>query len=522
MRNNKILTVLFAASFCFMVFSPSSIRAADVTLTIGNGSGFPGAQDNQVEVSMNNPNNSVSSLQLDITDADNYLICAGCTRDEVRAPYFNCIAQELSGGACRVVMFYIQPGQAIEAGAGAIFTIDYAINGNAPAGECRGLTLAEAKVLDANKNLLEDASVPGQFCFNVCTASSECDDGNACTNDTCETGQCVYACNAPGGDDPCCADPACAAYPVCIDPLDADQDGIPDSGDNCPNIPNADQTNSDTDSRGDACDNCPSVKNEDQADSDADGVGDACDYGLICGDVWPQVPAPGMIGCGDGVVDIFDMVEIIDIILEDEVPSGCQMARGDVPNGLPPYCGNPPGEPNCERDGDIDVFDFLTVTDMTLGKAGCINYCLCGIDTDADGISDDQDTCPLHPNSPILGICLRTMWGKTCLSNEECGTSGLALCSMDQSDNIDCDCKSNFDCDYDVDGTDAARFKADFGRSLFSYPCISQDTCNGDFECDGDVDGTDAADFKRYFGISPFSGYCLACVDGVYQYSCSY
>ena len=26
-------------------------------------------------------------------------------------------------------------------------------------------------------------------------------------------------------------------------------------------------------------------------------------------------------------------------------------------------------------------------------------------------------------------------------------------------------CEGNFDCDQDVDGTDAARFKADFGRS---------------------------------------------------------
>jgi len=143
-------------------------------------------------------------------------------------------------------------------------------------------------------------------------------------------------------------------------------------------------------------------------------------------------------------------------------------------------------------------------------------------DTDQDGIGDACDTCPLHPNSPLLGICFQGMWGKTCLSDEECSTGTLGRCSMDQTDNIRCDCKSNFDCDYDVDGSDAARFKADFGRSLFSNPCISQNPCDGDFECDGDVDGTDAADFKKYFGVTPFSGYCLACVDGVYQYDCSY
>ena len=149
------------------------------------------------------------------------------------------------------------------------------------------------------------------------------------------------------------------------------------------------------------------------------------------------------------------------------------------------------------------------------------SYCDFSCD-DIDGVGDICDNCPLHPNSPLLGICLQMRWGKTCLSDQECSMSGLGVCSMDQSDNIDCDCKANFDCDYDIDGTDAARFKADFGRSLYNHPCINQDSCDGDFECDSDVDGTEAADFKRYFGRSPFSGYCLACVDGVYQYSCSY
>lgn len=32
-------------------------------------------------------------------------------------------------------------------------------------------------------------------------------------------------------------------------------------------------------------------------------------------------------------------------------------------------------------------------------------------------------------------------------------------------------CRGNFDCDEDVDGTDAAVFKASFGRSPFKNPC---------------------------------------------------
>lgn len=148
---------------------------------------------------------------------------------------------------------------------------------------------------------------------------------------------------------------------------------------------------------------------------------------------------------------------------------------------------------------------------------------LCSSDLDDDGIPNNQDNCPLHPNSSMLGICTWYHTGYTCLSDEECGTGGF--CSMDQADDINCDCKANFDCDFDVDGTDAALFKADFGRSPYvSPPCDYYNPCNGDFNCDGDVDGTDAAEFKLYFGIVPFPpyNYCLSCVDGVYQYECSY
>ncbi|UCH87405.1 MAG: thrombospondin type 3 repeat-containing protein, partial [Dehalococcoidia bacterium] len=61
---------------------------------------------------------------------------------------------------------------------------------------------------------------------------------------------------------------------------DTDGDGIPDEVDNCPTVPNTDQTDSDGDGVGDACDNCPTVPNTDQTDSDGDGIGDACEVGL--------------------------------------------------------------------------------------------------------------------------------------------------------------------------------------------------------------------------------------------------
>ncbi|HEX9758169.1 MAG TPA: FG-GAP-like repeat-containing protein [Nitrospiria bacterium] len=77
---------------------------------------------------------------------------------------------------------------------------------------------------------------------------------------------------------------------------DIDGDGVPDREDNCPNLPNPDQSDENGDGDGDVCDqfdqssidfdadgiadfvdNCPSVFNPNQLDSDGDGIGNDCE-----------------------------------------------------------------------------------------------------------------------------------------------------------------------------------------------------------------------------------------------------
>ncbi|RME43756.1 MAG: hypothetical protein D6795_18960, partial [Deltaproteobacteria bacterium] len=55
---------------------------------------------------------------------------------------------------------------------------------------------------------------------------------------------------------------------------DADQDGVLDCLDNCPEDENRRQEDSDDDGVGDVCDNCPTLVNPGQEDSDGDGQGD--------------------------------------------------------------------------------------------------------------------------------------------------------------------------------------------------------------------------------------------------------
>jgi hypothetical protein len=79
------------------------------------------------------------------------------------------------------------------------------------------------------------------------------------------------------------------------------------------------------------------------------------------------------------------------------------------------------------------------------------------------------------------------------------------------------DCNGNFDADDDVDGADAAAFKADFGRNAINSPCEAGSLCNGDIDCDGDVDGSDAAVFKEDFGRGSLNNPCQPCTE-----ACSY
>ncbi len=96
-----------------------------------------------------------------------------------------------------------------------------------------------------------------------------------------------------------------------------------------------------------------------------------------CGDIYPQdCLGPDCTPCGDNVVNLLDILEAVDIVLGYQTPTACQLDHGDVPNGKPPYCGNPAGTLNCASDGDIDVLDLLVIIDMAQGRANCCDFCL--------------------------------------------------------------------------------------------------------------------------------------------------
>jgi len=133
--------------------------------------------------------------------------------------------------------------------------------------------------------------------------------------------------------------------------LDGDGDGVPHGfgyvssfNDNCPEVPNPDQSDIDQDGVGDVCDNCISVANEDQEDRDQDGVGDFCD---VC----PDLPNENQEDFdGDGLGDLCDLDDDNDG-QSDEVEIDCGSNPKD-PNSLSPDF-DQDGIPDC-NDLDFD------------------------------------------------------------------------------------------------------------------------------------------------------------------------
>ncbi len=173
---------------------------------------------------------------------------------------------------------------AIDAGASTTFAVSYTPTAGGDAA--------------ATVYVYSDDEDEAEFSFPITATGISDSDGDGVDDP-------VDAC--PGFDD--LADEDCDGTPDGCDACpsdvenDADDDGICEIDDNCPDDANANQANADGDAYGDVCepdddsdgtiddwDNCPLDANPGQADYDGDGIGDACD-----GDV-----------DGDGVLDADD------------------------------------------------------------------------------------------------------------------------------------------------------------------------------------------------------------------------
>jgi Ca2+-binding RTX toxin-like protein len=183
--------------------------------------------------------------------------------------------------------------------------------------------------------------------------------------------------------DSCTVDPAVHTGPCPVG--DQDNDGVPNTSDNCPSVANPNQLNTDGDANGgDACDtdddndgvadgsdNCALVSNASQANNDGDANGgDACDAD----------------DDNDGVADTSDNCSFApnsDQLNTDGVADGGNACDADDDED-----GVPDGTDNCS---------LVANTTQTNSDGAADGGNLCDDDDDNDGVADADDAFPLDP-----------------------------------------------------------------------------------------------------------------------------
>ena len=133
------------------------------------------------KVCLDNPSDLVGGIQFDICDTPDCLTCIDCELTE-RTVMFDCVVLELPNGCCRVIMFCINPGCAINPGACDIVTVVVQTNNNPDCGEdCIIEEITNIVISDYDGYALTGAGVPGFLCPVVC--GDVCPPGSASSND---------------------------------------------------------------------------------------------------------------------------------------------------------------------------------------------------------------------------------------------------------------------------------------------------------------------------------------------------
>jgi len=142
---------------------------------------------------------------------------------------------------------------------------------------------------------------------------------------------------------------------------DRDRDGVSNTVDNCPNVPNPDQLDYDKDGVGNVCDNCPKTASATQIDSDGDGLGDVCD------NCPKKVNSEQLDGDADGFGDVCDNCPLVANKYQKDINTngiGDACDCGDGMRNSTEAC-DPPGStlidgttvtvcgPNCQYDKPI-------------------------------------------------------------------------------------------------------------------------------------------------------------------------
>jgi|GEM_PF-2415435 len=273
------------------------------------------------------------------------------------------------------------------------------------------------------------------------------------------------------------------------DLADQDNDGVPDTDDNCIDEPNTEQVNSDTDTLGDVCDNCIDDDNEEQTDFDVDGFGDVCDP------------------CPDDRID------------DPDDDGYCAGERFNMPMA---------GGGDCDEDPDSCGADC---------SPGLAETCD-GQDNDCNGSSDEIFAGLGDPCQVGTGVCLKN-GNMICSPDHQSTVCNIAAGTPESDTDTSCDTKDN-DCDgstdedYPEDVTDCGTGACASTGHMYCDNGSEKDSCVApeplvlvDESCndvDNDCDGSTDEDYPTN-ATECGTGVCLGvgnmyCDNGVEKNSC--
>lgn len=310
-------------------------------------------------------------------------------------------------------------------------------------------------------------------CFSEieCYLHEDCNDGNECTDDTCNNNLCTTFCNATTFDDPCCTDSACYSEYICADNVSCilkPEDALVTHTKGGFEVLLSLENHNDP-ARSLQIDICETANGSPVDCLECAGCSTtdrAIDFSCFANELSNGCCRVMLSNFGTSVINAgTGSIISVDYSFVESCPfTACV--------NLTPF--------------NTLVADTNNIQTSSAGKSGEV----CFADFDSDGILNDEDNCPGTPNPDQIDTYPPE--GNTC---------GDA-----------CECDGNFDGDENQDGTDAFTFRVDFGRNSYENPCGSNNPCNGNFDCDDNVDGSDAFTFKEDFGRGEYNNPCPACV----------
>ncbi len=336
-------------------------------------------------------------------------------------------------------------------------------------------------------------------CFHrQVTEGTPCDDGDRCTeNDRCSDGHCQGTITNCDDNDPCTADDCdpdagCTHVELCCDNgSDDDGDGYPDCSDGDCFVDN-DGDGHDVLPCGDDCDDTDVKVHPGATEICDDGVDNNCNGWNDCEDPVCLVDADGdghdALPCGDDCDD-----------LAPAVHPGAQELCSD---GRDNDCDGPVdcNDNDCLVDADYDGYDALPCgpdcNDGDQGiNPGAIENCTDGKDNDCDGKTDCSDSdCRIDADGDGSYVfpC-----GQDCNDNDHTVYPGAPeICDDGKDNNCDqaADCQDNScwkDSDYDQYYAEPCGDDCDDGDS-YVHPGAQEDCQDSkDNDCDDEVDCDD-------------------------------